>query len=79
MPVTEIKKQLHAAIDSIRDEKFLEALLTIAHYRQSAIDVGISDEELRILEEREAKYQSGETKVRPWKEIQEEIKKKYGF
>ena len=79
MSVTEIKEQLHIAIDTIEDEEFLEALLTITHSQQSKIDASLSEEEIKILEEREAKYQSGEMKARPWKEVQEEIKKKYGF
>lgn len=77
MSVSEIKEQLHYAIETIEDEAFLEAILTIV--QQSAGTVQLSDEELKIVEEREAKYQSGETKARPWKEIQEEIRKKYGF
>ena len=79
MSVEELKEQLHLTIDSIKDEEFLEALLTIAHSRQSTVDYQPLDEELKILEEREARYQRGETKARPWKDIQEEIKKKYGF
>lgn len=78
MSVSEIKEQLHLVIDSIEDEEFLEALLTITNSQQSKID-GPSDEEIKILEEREARYQSGESKATPWKEVQEEIKKKYGF
>jgi len=77
MSASEIKEQLHHAIETIEDEAFLEAILTIV--QQSAGTVQLSEEELKIVQEREAKYQSGETKARPWKEIQEEIKKKYGF
>lgn len=79
MLVSEIKEQLHHTIDSIEDEEFLEALLTITHSQQSNIDAQPSEEEIKILEEREARYQSGDTKARPWKEVQDEIKKKYGF
>ena len=79
MSVSEIKKQLHLAIDTIENEEFLEALLTIAYSQQPATEAQASEEELKILKEREASYQSGKTKARPWKEIQEEIKKKYGF
>lgn len=79
MAVVEIKEQLHIAIDSIEDEEFLEALLTLAHSQQSIVDANPSEEELKILEERESKYKNGKTKARPWKEVQEEVKKKYGF
>ena len=79
MSVAEIKEQLHLVIDTIEDEEFLEALLTITNSQQPKMDVSISEEEIKILEEREAKYQSGEMKARPWKEVQDEIKKKYGF
>jgi hypothetical protein len=79
MSVSEIKEQLHLVIDSIEDEEFLEALLTITNSQQSKIDAQPSDEEIKILEEREARYRSGESKAIPWKKVQEEIKKKYGF
>lgn len=79
MSVTEIKEQLHLVIDSIEDEEFLEALLTITHSQRSKVDVLPTDQEIKILEEREARYQRGETKATSWKKAQEEIKKKYGF
>jgi len=79
MSVTEIKEQLHLIIDTIEDEEFLEALLTITDPQRSKINVAASDEEIRILEEREAQYQSGASKATPWKEVQQEIKEKYGF
>ena len=79
MSVLELKEQLHLAIDSIEDEEFLDALLTITHSQQSVTQTQSSEEELKTLQEREAGYQSGKTKASPWKEIQEEIKQKYGF
>lgn len=101
MSVTEIKEQLYTAIESIKDEKFLEALLTIVSQKQSqdyplteeqiqileerhewylkGEEKTITLEEIRILEEREARYQSGASKTTPWKEVQQEIKRKYGF
>lgn len=79
MSVTEIKEQLHLVIDTIEDEEFLEALLTITNSQQSKIDTQPSEEEIKILEEREAKYQRGEMKATSWKDVQDEIKKKYGF
>ena len=72
MSVEQIKEQLHLVIDSIEDEQFLEALLTITNSQQSKVDTQASEEEIKILEERE-------TKATPWKEVQDEIKKKYGF
>ncbi len=80
MSIVEIKEQLYNAIDAIEDEDFLEALLTITNCRQSNNDAQqASEEELKILREREARYQRGESKATPWKEAQGEIKKKYGF
>lgn len=80
MSIVEIKEELHNAIESIEDEQFLEALLTIANCRQSNDDLQqTSEEELKILKEREARYKKGESKTTSWKEAQGEIKKKYGF
>ena len=47
--------------------------------QQSVTQTQSSEEELKTLQEREAGYRSGKTKASPWKEIQEEIKQKYGF
>lgn len=79
MSVTEIKEQLHLVIDTIEDEAFLDALLTIINCQQLKIDNQASDEEIRIIEEREVRYRNGESKTFPWKDVQAEIKKKYGF
>lgn len=78
MSVTEIKKQLHDAIESIRDEKFLEALLTIASQKQSH-DYPLTEEQIQILEERHERFLRGESKTISLEELKEKMRNKYGF
>ena len=39
----------------------------------------VSEEHYRMVEERRAKYQAGETEGKSWEDVKSEIKKKYGF
>lgn len=78
MSVAEIKQQLHTAIEEIEDKDFLQAMLTIIGPHLKYGDP-LTEEQYRILKEREARFLSGESKAIPWQEVQAQIKKKYGF
>ena len=78
MSVIEIKEQLHKAIDSIQDEEFLEAMLTIASQKQPQ-DYPLTEEQIQILEERHERFLKGETKTISLEELKKEIRDKYGF
>jgi hypothetical protein len=54
-----IKEKLHLAIAEIEDEKLLKSLYNILNYAERR-DFEIPDEHLNILNERRAKYLSGE-------------------
>jgi predicted thioredoxin/glutaredoxin len=62
MSVSEIKEQLHKAIDEIENEELLQAMLTIL--AQSVVQKEgyvLTDDQLSILQEREEKYLKGES------------------
>lgn len=44
MPATELKEQLQIVIDSIKDEEFLKALLTITALQRTKTDHSVSEE-----------------------------------
>ena len=65
MKVTELRKELHFAIDSIQDESLLEAVYTI-------LNKGINDYELpadqkKELSKRLASHEKGLSANTPWK------------
>lgn len=61
MSVTEIKEQLHNAIDSIEDENSLGAVLTILTTQSHNSYTEAEEKQLKTLKEREERYTSGET------------------
>lgn len=73
MSVLEIKEQLHHAIDIIEDEKFLEALLTITSIQHEPQDYSLTEEQIRILEERHEQYLKGEIKTIPIEEVNDQM------
>jgi hypothetical protein len=78
MSVSQIKEQLHHAIDSIEDKEFLEALLTIASQRQPQ-DYSLTEEQIQVLEERHERFLNGEEKTSSLEELKKRIRNKYGF
>jgi hypothetical protein len=64
MSVSEIKDQLHNAINAIDNKELLEAVLTIITSQTNTPDqYSLNDEQLKILKEREEKYGNGQTKT----------------
>ena len=77
---TSIKEKLHERIESIDDEKVLEAFYTILdNYKNEAADYVLTDEQFKELKRREADYLSGKDKGVTLEEHVKMTKEKYGF
>lgn len=77
---TSIKEKLHERIESIDDEKVLEAFYTILdNYKNEAADYVLTDEQFKELKRREADYLSGKDKGVTLEEHIKMTKEKYGF
>ena len=80
MSVTEIKQELHKAIDEIENKELLEARFTIlsqAGTHSKAYQ--LTDEQIQILKEREEEYLKGDNKVQSLEEFRKKMNKKYGL
>jgi hypothetical protein len=73
-----LKDKIHFAISDIEDEKFLESIYLILDDKKKR-DLGIDDEHLALLKDREAKYLSGEKGAFTTEEVEAKIFAKYGF
>lgn len=79
MSVSEIRRELHKAIDEIENKEVLQAVLTILAQRKfPAEDFQLTDEQLNILREREERYLKGESKTQTLEEFRKKMNKKYG-
>jgi hypothetical protein len=76
MTQTALKKELHKAIDNIDDESILKAVYTILNSRTTYSSFQLSDEDIRIIEERKASYKAGKSKGYTVKEIKAKVLKK---
>lgn len=76
MTQTALKKELHKAIDNIDDDNLLEAIYTILNSRANAHSFELSDEDLRIVEERRVLYEAGKLKTTTLAEFKKKVKKK---
>ena len=74
MTQTALKKKLHKAIDDTDDSNLLEAIYTILDRTNNSYSFELSDEDLRIIEERSALYEAGKLKTYTIKEA----RKKFG-
>ncbi len=80
MSVSEIKNQLHSAIEGIDNKELLEAVLIIITSQAKAPELySLNDEQIKILKEREEKYLNGETKTSTLEEFRLKINGKYGL
>jgi len=75
MTQTALKKQIHKAIDNIDDDKILEAIYTILNSRGYGAVYELSDEDVRIIEERKASYKAGKSKMLSPAEVKKKIMK----
>jgi hypothetical protein len=80
MSVSEIREQLHKAIDEIDNKELLQAMLTIL--AQSLVQKEgyvLTDDQLSIVKEREEKYLKGESGNETLEEFKAKLNKKYGL
>lgn len=75
MTTAALKKEITKAIDNIEDEQFLEAIYTIINSRNPRYDFELSDEDIQILQEREADYKSGKSKMYTQDEMRKRLLK----
>jgi len=75
MTTTALKKEIAKAIDTIEDENFLQAIYTIINNRNPRYDFELSDEDMKILREREVAYKAGKTKVYTKEEMRKRVLK----
>ncbi len=78
MTQTALKKELHKAIDNIDDESILEAVYTILNSRTTYSSFQLTDEDIRIIEDRKASYKAGKSKMLTPKEVKKKIMKSLG-
>jgi hypothetical protein len=76
MTKTALKKELHKAIDNIDDDTLLEAIYTILNSRANSYSFELSDEDLRIVEERRTLYEAGKLKTTTLAGFKKKVKKK---
>lgn len=75
-----IKAALHERIETINDDKILEALYTLLENTASHHeDYKLSEEQLTLLIERDEQYQNGEMKTLSLVELKSEIKNKFKY
>lgn len=75
-----IKAALLERIQTINDDKILEAVYTLLENAASHHDnYKLSEEQLNLLIERDEQYQSGEMKTMSLNELKSEIKNKFNY
>ena len=78
--ILSIKEKIHERIEGIDDEKVLQAFYVILDtHKNEAEDYQLSDDQMKMLEEREADYISGKDKGVTLEEHVKITKDKYGF
>jgi len=76
MTQTALKKKLHKAIDNIDDNELLEAVYTILNARGYSSSFELSDEDIRVIEERSALYEAGKLKTETLSEFKKKMRKR---
>lgn len=80
MSVSEIRRQLHKAIDEIENKELLQAMLTIlAQNKYQSKEYHLTEDQLNILHEREGEYLKGKGKTKTLEEFKAKMKKKHGL
>jgi hypothetical protein len=80
MDTNTIKAALHERIDEINDDRILEAVYTLLeNKRNEASGYELTDEQLNMIEDRDAKYIRGEMKTQSLDEFKMEMKGKFGY
>lgn len=75
-----IKAALHERIETINDDKILEAVYTLLENEAShQEDYKLSEEQLKLLIERDEQYQNGEMKTMLLDKLTSVIKNKFNY
>ncbi len=74
MTQTALKKKLHKAIDDTDDNNLLEAIYTILDRTNNAYAFELSNEDVRIIEERSTLYEAGKLKTYTIKEARKKFR-----
>ncbi len=80
MSVAEIKEKLQNAIEVNNDKQLLEEMLLIITSQTKASKLySFSDEQLKMLKEREERFVKGESKAITLEEFKTKMNKKHGL
>jgi hypothetical protein len=80
MPIVDLKKQLHEVIDAIEDEQVLTTLLLIMSPKEANMrEMNLNDSQVKELEAREKRFDSGESKALPLALFKIHMRNKYGI
>ncbi len=73
-----VKEEIHQLINNIDDINFLNAVQTIisAKVQDGTEENYLTDEEIQMLQEREADYLSGKSRTYTWEEVKNQLKPK---
>lgn len=78
MTRTTLRKNIHKAVDSINDDAVLEAVYTLLSKTASfSDDYEWTAKDLKIVEDRKARYLSGKTKSMSMEELNKRVKKRF--
>ena len=75
MTQTALKKELHKAIDNIKDGMLLEAIYIILNSQHKQYSFELSEEDWNVVEERRASYEAGRSKAYTIKEVRKRVMK----
>lgn len=78
MDPSNIKEEIHQLINDIDDVEFLKAVQTIisAKVQDISDEYELTEEEIKMLNEREENYLSGKSKTYTWEEVKRHLKPK---
>ncbi len=73
-----LKKEIHKVIDNIEDNQVLEAVFTLLNVTRAQNDYELSENDIKIIEERRSNYKKGKTKTYTVSEVKKKILKNLG-
>jgi hypothetical protein len=77
MTTAALKKEIKKAIENIEDSRVLEAVYVLLNKNAQNDHYQLSDEDIAIIEEREAEYKSGKAKLYTVAEVRKKILKNH--
>jgi hypothetical protein len=77
MTTAALKKEIKKAIENIEDSRVLEAVYVLLNKNTQNDQYQLSDEDIAMIEEREAEYKSGKAKLYTVAEVRKKILKNH--